>query len=217
MGQLILLRHGQSQWNLENRFTGWTDVPLSEQGEQDAIASGKALKGRTFDAAFTSVLTRAIDTLSIVLETMGHGPLPITRDAALNERHYGDLQGLNKAETAQKFGEEQVKLWRRSYSTRPPGGESLEDCYNRVIPYLEAHILPLVHAGKSVIVTAHGNSLKPMFKYFDGLSDDATAVMEVGLCLPYIYTFEGEKMTKKEVLEVPGIVAKGTADIHQKA
>jgi len=213
MGKLILLRHGQSQWNLENKFTGWTDVPLSEQGRKDAGASGRALKGMVFDAAFTSNLARAQDTLAIVLAAMEHPEIPITRNEALNERHYGDLQGLNKAETVEKFGEEQVKLWRRSYSVQPPKGESLADCYNRVIPYFTEHILPLVQAGKTVIVAAHGNSLKPILKYLDGLDDDTTAVLEVGLCLPYIYTFDGEKMVKKDVMSVPEIVATGTANI----
>lgn len=216
MGKLILLRHGQSQWNLENRFTGWTDVPLSEQGRKDAEASGRAMKGMHFDEAFVSDLVRAQDTLSIVLKTMGHPEISITKDKALNERHYGDLQGLNKAETVEKFGEEQVKLWRRSYSVKPPAGESLEDCYARVIPYLEEKILPEVYAGKTVIVAAHGNSLKPIFKYFDHLDDETTATLEVGLCLPYIYTFEGDKMIKKETMSVPDIVATGTANISGK-
>jgi 2,3-bisphosphoglycerate-dependent phosphoglycerate mutase len=216
MGQLLLIRHGQSQWNLENRFTGWTDVPLSEQGKKDAEASGRALKDFVFDVGFTSRQIRAQDTLSIVLKTMGHPTLPIHHDSALNERHYGDLQGLNKAETVEKFGEDQVKLWRRSYSTRPPNGESLADCYQRVIPFFKEYVLPLVYEGKSVIVAAHGNSLKPIFKFLDGLDDDATAKLEVGLCLPYIYTFEGEKMAKKEVLSVPDIVATGTANISKK-
>ena len=216
MGQLILLRHGQSQWNLENRFTGWTDVPLSEQGRKDAAASGRALKGMEFDEAFVSDLARAQDTLSIVLNAMGHKEIPITKDKALNERHYGDLQGLNKAETVEKFGEEQVKLWRRSYTVQPPNGESLLDCYHRVIPFFEQHVLPQVYAGKSVILAAHGNSLKPIFQYLDHLDEETTAHLEVGLCLPYIYTFDGEKMIKKEVKEVPEIVATGTANIHSK-
>lgn len=216
MGQLILLRHGQSQWNLENRFTGWTDVPLSEQGKKDAEASGRALRDWSFDLAFTSRLVRAQDTLHIVLKTMRHPDIPIEKDSALNERHYGDLQGLNKAETVAQFGEDQVKLWRRSYSTRPPNGESIEDCYRRVIPFFIQYVLPHVEEGKTVVIAAHGNSLKPIFQYLDHLKDDVAAVMEVGLCLPYIYTYEGKAVVKKEVLSVPDIVATGTADISQK-
>ena len=214
MGTLVLIRHGQSQWNLENRFTGWTDVELSEQGKKDAVACGKAIKDFHFDCAFTSDLKRAQDTLTIILKTMNHPEISITKDKALNERHYGDLQGLNKAEMAAKYGEEQVKLWRRSYSTQPPGGERLADCYARVIPYFESQILPLVQQGKKVIVTAHGNSMKPIFKYLNQLDDDTTAAMEVGLCLPYIFTFDGTTIINKEVREVPGLVAKGTSDIH---
>ncbi|TSC80351.1 MAG: phosphoglycerate mutase [Candidatus Peregrinibacteria bacterium Gr01-1014_25] len=216
MSILILVRHGQSQWNLENRFTGWVDVPLSAQGERDAATSGRALAGRRFDIAFTSRLKRAQETLTIILKTMKHAKVPIEYDSALNERHYGDLQGLDKAETAAKFGEQQVKLWRRSYGTRPPNGESIEDCERRTTPFFVQYILPLVAAGKNVIVAAHGNSMRPMFKLLDHLDPDTTATLEVGLCLPYIYTFEGERMVKKEVLAVPDIVATGTADIHAK-
>lgn len=216
MSVLVLVRHGQSQWNLENRFTGWTDVPLSEQGEKDAAASGKALTGMHFDIAFTSRLKRAQDTLTIILKTMKHPTVPTECDSALNERHYGDLQGLNKAETAAKYGDEQVKLWRRSYATRPPNGESIEDCERRTTPFFVQYVLPLVAAGKNVIVAAHGNSMRPMFKLLDHLDPDTTATLEVGLCLPYIYTFEGDRMVKKDVLSVPEIVATGTADIHAK-
>lgn len=218
MSLLVLVRHGQSQWNLENRFTGWTDVPLSSQGEKDAAASGRALKnlGLTFDMGFTSRLVRAQSTLDIILKTMGHKSIDIQYDSALNERHYGDLQGLNKAEMAKKYGEEKVKLWRRSYATRPPSGESIEDCERRTTPFFLQYILPLVASGKNIIVTAHGNSMRPMFKYLDKLDPDTTATLEVGLCLPYIYTFDGDKMIKKETLSVPEIVATGTADIHAK-
>lgn len=214
MSLLVLIRHGQSQWNLENRFTGWTDVPLSAQGEKDAVESGKALKGMKFDIAFTSRQKRAQDTLTIILKTMGHAAVPIEIDSALNERHYGELQGLNKAETAVKYGEEKVKLWRRSYSTRPPGGESIEDCERRTTPFFIAYVLPHLKAGKNVVIAAHGNSMRPIFKYLDNLTPEQTATLEVGLGLPYIYTFDGDKMVKKEVRDVPGIVAKGTADIH---
>ena len=139
MARLILLRHGESQWNLENRFTGWVDVPLSPRGIQEAKDAGEKLRSFTFDRAFTSVLARANETLRLVLETIGQTGIPIEKDKALNERMYGELQGLNKDETAKKYGEEQVKIWRRSYDVRPPGGESLKDTAERVLPYYEQH------------------------------------------------------------------------------
>ena len=142
MPALILLRHGQSQWNLENRFTGWVDVPLSPKGEDEARAAGEKLRDRHIDKLYTSVLRRAVDTATLALEAAGT-TVPVTeRDAALNERMYGDLQGLNKAEAAKRFGDAQIKLWRRSYDVRPPGGESLADTAERVLPYWESHILP---------------------------------------------------------------------------
>jgi 2,3-bisphosphoglycerate-dependent phosphoglycerate mutase len=170
-GVLMLVRHGQSQWNLENRFTGWTDIPLTEAGIEEARHAGELLKGYHFDHAFTSALTRAQETLRIILSVTGQTDLPIDRDQALNERHYGDLQGLNKEETAQKFGQEQVHLWRRSYEVAPPGGESLKDTRARVMPYYDAHILPLLKAGKSVLVVAHGNSLRALVMVLDGISE----------------------------------------------
>src|SRR5437867_6872825 len=157
---LLLLRHGESQWNLENRFTGWIDVPLSPRGEAEARAAGEKLRGRRIDKLFTSVLVRATETARLALEAAGIGPLPTERDAALNERMYGDLQGKNKAEAAERFGAAQAKLWRRSYDVRPPGGESLADTAARVLPYWESHILPDLRAGKNVPVVAHGNSLR---------------------------------------------------------
>lgn len=215
MGTLILIRHGQSQWNLENRFTGWTDVDLTEQGRKDAATSASALSEFRFDHAFTSVLKRAIDTLDIILRTLDQSP-EITKDVALNERHYGDLQGLNKAETADKYGADQVQLWRRSYSTQPPNGESIEDCEKRTWPYFQQHILPLLKADKTVIVAAHSNSLRPIIKNLEGMKGDDVAVMEIGLCTPYIYWFEGEKMVKKEMREVPGIITKGASLTEKK-
>ncbi len=206
MPRLILVRHGQSQWNLENRFTGWTDVPLTERGAADAALTGEALKGKyAFDIAFTSRLKRANDTLSVVLKAMGKTDLPTEFDSALNERHYGDLQGLNKAETADKYGADQVKLWRRSYDTRPPNGESMADCEQRTMPFFKQYVLPLITSGKNVIIAAHGNSLRPIMKYLENLDKDAASSMEIGLVTPYVYTFEGDKMTKKEILDVPGI------------
>lgn len=210
MGTLIAIRHGQSQWNLENRFTGWTDVPLTERGKEDAALCGNALKGFIFDSAFTSVLERATGTLDVILETLGQN-LPITQDEALNERSYGDLQGLNKAETVEKYGEEQVQLWRRSFHTRPPNGESMEDCEKRTWPYFVEHILPLLKEGKTVLVVAHGNSLRPIIKNLEGLTPEDTAALEIGLCTPYIYKFKGENMVEHEILHVEGIVTKGAS------
>ncbi len=211
MGTLILIRHGQSQWNLENRFTGWADQPLTERGRKDAAAVGGVLKKYQIDRAFTSRLVRASETLDIILKTLGQEKNPVTFDSALNERHYGDLQGLNKAETAQKYGEEQVQLWRRSWSTRPPNGESHEDCERRVAPFFHQYILPFVEKGETVIIAAHGNSLRPMIKEFDKLSGEEAATLEIGLCTPYVYQVEGGKVIQKEILEVPGIVTQGAS------
>src|SRR5512147_2239237 len=169
MPELILLRHGQSQWNLENRFTGWVDVPLSPKGEDEARAAGEKLRGRRIDCLYTSVLIRAIETARLALEAAGLPMPPTTRDAALNERMYGDLQGLNKAEAAKQFGADQVKRWRRSYDVRPPGGESLADTAARVLPYWEATIRPDLVAGKNVLVAAHGNSLRALVMHLDQL------------------------------------------------
>ncbi|MDD5026687.1 MAG: 2,3-bisphosphoglycerate-dependent phosphoglycerate mutase [Candidatus Peribacteraceae bacterium] len=211
MGTLILLRHGQSQWNLENRFTGWTDQPLTDRGRLDAAACAKVLKKFRFDRAFTSRLIRATQTLEVVLKELKQTSIPVTEDSALNERHYGDLQGLNKAETAKKFGEKQVQLWRRSFFTRPPNGESMEDCERRTKPYFLQYILPFVTKGETVLVAAHGNSLRPIIKYLDHLEPEEAASMEIGLCTPYIYAFKEDKVVKKEILEVPGIVTKGAS------
>ncbi len=207
MNTLVLIRHGQSQWNLDNRFTGWTDVALTPQGESDATKAGAALKGIAFDLAFTSRLKRANNTLANVLQSAGCYNIPTEYDSALNERHYGDLQGLNKAETADKYGADQVKLWRRSYDTRPPNGESMADCERRTLPFFKQYILPFVEQGKNVIIAAHGNSLRPIMKYLEDLSIEVAGSMEIGLCTPYVYTFDGKKMVKKEIREVPGIVS----------
>lgn len=211
MGVLILIRHGQSQWNLENRFTGWTDIPLTERGREDAVAAAKALSAFRFRRAFTSKLLRASETLDIILKTLGQTAIPIEADTALNERHYGDLQGLNKAETAAKYGKEQVQLWRRSFFTQPPGGESMEDCEKRTLPYFLNSILPHVSQGETVLVAAHGNSLRPIIKYLDQLDPETAATLEIGLCTPYVYTFDGEKLIKKEMISVPGIVTQGAS------
>lgn len=190
MSDLILLRHGQSQWNLENRFTGWVDVPLSPKGEAEARAAGEKLRGRRIDKLYTSVLQRATETARLALETAGIGDLPTERDAALNERMYGDLQGLNKAEAAKKFGDEQIRQWRRSYDIPPPGGESLADTAKRVLPYWEAKILPDLRAGKNVLVAAHGNSLRALVMHLDGLSHDEVLKLEIPTGAPLLYAIE---------------------------
>ncbi len=187
---LVLLRHGESQWNLENRFTGWTDVPLSEKGIEEARAAGEKLRGYTFDRAFTSVLKRAIDTLTIVLEIIGQRQIPIEYHYALNERHYGDLQGLNKAETAQKFGDAQVKIWRRSYDVRPPNGESLKDTAERVLPYWTEHILPRIVKGERVLISAHGNSLRSLVMHLDNLSREEVLELNIPTGVPLLYQFD---------------------------
>src|SRR5215467_6565386 len=187
MPELILLRHGQSQWNLENRFTGWVDVPLSPRGEGEARKAGEKLRGHRIDKLYTSVLVRAIETARLALEVAGIGPLPTERDAALNERLYGDLQGLNKAEAAQQFGAEQVHLWRRSYDVRPPGGESLADTAARVLPFWEQHILPQLRAGTNVLVVAHGNSLRALVMHLDRLTREQVLQLEIPTGVPLLY------------------------------
>jgi 2,3-bisphosphoglycerate-dependent phosphoglycerate mutase len=218
MATLLLIRHGQSQWNLENRFTGWTDVPLTERGEADTRTTAKFIKskGYRFDVAFTSRLQRAKRTLEIILEVLGLQDIPMEMDSALNERHYGDLQGLNKAETAAKYGQEKVLRWRRSYSESPPGGESIENCVKRTTPFFTHYILPHVHRGKNVLVAASGNSMRPMVKYLENLEPEETAEMEIGLCTPYVYFFKGKEMVKKEILEVPGVVTLGASQTQMK-
>jgi 2,3-bisphosphoglycerate-dependent phosphoglycerate mutase len=196
MPQLILLRHGESQWNLENRFTGWVDVPLSKKGVEEAQQAGAKLKGYKFDRAFTSVLKRAIDTLTIVLEIIGQKNLPTEFDQALNERHYGDLQGLNKAETAKKYGDAQVKLWRRSYDIQPPNGESLKDTAARVLPYWEAKIWPAVLKGDNVLVAAHGNSLRSLVMHLDHLTREQVIELNIPTGVPLLYEFD---MSGKEI------------------
>jgi 2,3-bisphosphoglycerate-dependent phosphoglycerate mutase len=202
MSKLILLRHGESQWNLENRFTGWVDVQLSPKGEQEAKKAGELLKDYPIDFLFTSVLTRAKETARIALETRGKGDVPVERDQALNERHYGDLQGLNKAETAVQYGEEQVHIWRRSYDVPPPNGESLKDTRARTIPYFEEKILPLVKSGKNVLVTAHGNSLRSIVMYLDNLTKEQVLELNIPTAVPLVYDFdESGKIIGKKYLK----------------
>jgi len=187
MPELILLRHGESQWNLENRFTGWIDVPLSPRGEEEARKAGEKLRGHRIDKLYTSVLARAIETARLTLMVAGIGALPTERDPALNERMYGDLQGLNKAEAAQQFGAEQVHLWRRSYDVRPPGGESLADTAARVLPFWEQRILPDLRAGTNVLVVAHGNSLRALVMHLDRLTREQVLQLEIPTGVPLLY------------------------------
>ncbi len=186
---LVLVRHGQSEWNLKNLFTGWTDVGLTEQGIAEARQAGRSLKDLQleFDVAYTSVLIRAQKTLDLMLEEMGVADLPIERDQALNERDYGDLTGLNKDDARVKWGEEQVHIWRRSFDVAPPGGESLKMTAERVLPYFTAHILPRVIAGERVLVSAHGNSLRALIMHLEGLSGEEIVKRELATGVPIIY------------------------------
>jgi 2,3-bisphosphoglycerate-dependent phosphoglycerate mutase len=215
--KLVLLRHGQSTWNLENRFTGWTDVDLTEQGREEARSAGRILReqGYTFDIAYTSVLRRAIKTLWIVLEEMELEWIPVVRAWQLNERHYGALQGLNKAEMAVKFGEEQVKLWRRSYDVPPPplsldderhprfdrryadltpeqlpATESLKITLERVLPYWHSTLTPMIKSGKRVLIVAHGNSLRAMVKHLDNISDQEIPELNIPTGIPLVYELD---------------------------
>jgi 2,3-bisphosphoglycerate-dependent phosphoglycerate mutase len=190
MPTLVLVRHGQSQWNLENKFTGWVDVPLTAQGEQEAHRAGKQLINLHFDIAFTSDLQRAQKTLAIILGEIGQTNLPIIKDKALNERHYGDLQGLDKAETAKKFGNEQVKIWRRSYDIAPPNGESLKDTAARTLPYFDAQIVPLLKEGKNILVAAHGNSLRSIVMHLEHLTKDQVLELNLETAVPRVYELD---------------------------
>ncbi len=186
---LVLVRHGQSEWNLKNLFTGWRDVDLTEQGIAEARAAGRKLKaqGIAFDIAFTSVLKRATRTLDLMLEEMGQKNLPIIKDQALNERDYGDLSGLNKDDARKKWGEEQVHIWRRSYDVAPPNGESLRDTLARTLPYYVQNILPRVLRGERVLVAAHGNSLRALVMVLEKLSPEGILKREIGTGVPIIY------------------------------
>ncbi len=215
--KLVLVRHGQSTWNLENRFTGWTDVGLTEQGIAEAHSAGQILReqGYTFDIAYTSVLRRAIKTLWIILEEMGLEWIPVVRAWQLNERHYGALQGLNKAEMAVKFGEEQVKLWRRSYDVPPPAldwdderhprfdrryadltpeqlpaTESLKITLERVLPYWNSTLVPTIQSGKRVLIVAHGNSLRALVKHLDNISDQEITELNIPTGIPLVYELD---------------------------
>ena len=238
MPKLVLLRHGESDWNRENRFTGWTDVDLSTQGISEARAAGKLLKseGYAFDLAYTSVLKRAIRTLWIALDELGQMWLPVEKSWRLNERHYGDLQGLNKAEMAAKFGEDQVLVWRRSYDTPPPPlkptdpryegkdpryagikvpqTECLKDTVARVVPYWRDTIAPSIRGGKRVLIAAHGNSLRALVKHLDGISDDAIVKLNIPTGIPLVYELdESLKPLRHTYLGDPDEVARRVASV----
>lgn len=189
---LVLVRHGQSEWNRLNLFTGWRDPDLTDKGVIEARWAGRVLRdhGLFFDQAFTSKLRRAQNTLDIILDVMGQSGVPIERDAALNERDYGQLSGLNKDEAKQRFGEDQVARWRRSYDIPPPGGESLKDTAARVLPYYESRIWPAVDAGKSVIVAAHGNSLRALIMRLEGLTGEEIIARELATGAPIVYRLD---------------------------
>lgn len=191
---LVLVRHGQSEWNKKNLFTGWADPGLTEQGIKEAINAGRRLKekGLVFDIAFTSVLSRAQHTLTLMLKELGQSGLKTIFDKALNERNYGDLIGLNKDDARKKWGDEQVHIWRRSFDTPPPGGESLKDTADRVLPYYEEHIKPRVMSGEKVIVSAHGNSLRALVMALEGLSGEEILKREIATGVPLIYHFDAE-------------------------
>ncbi|KAA0250127.1 MAG: 2,3-diphosphoglycerate-dependent phosphoglycerate mutase [Acidobacteria bacterium] len=245
MKKVVLLRHGESQWNLENRFTGWTDVDLSPKGVEEAHEAARLLRegGYTFDVAYTSVLKRAIRTLWIVLDDMDLMWLPVVRCWRLNERHYGALQGLNKAETAAKFGEDQVKVWRRSYSVPPPAltadderfpgrdrryaglspselplTESLKETVARFVPYWEQVIAPAVASGQRVLIAAHGNSLRALVKYLDGISDDEIVGLNIPTGVPLVYELTDDlKAVRNYYLGDPEAVAKAAAAVAAQA
>ncbi len=191
---LLLIRHGQSTWNAENLFTGWVDVPLSELGRKEAREGGERLaaEGVRVDRAYTSTLIRAIETGQIVLDALGQGDLEQTRAWQLNERFYGALTGRNKTQTAEEFGAEQVRIWRRSYATPPPGGESLRDTTNRALPYFRSEVLAACRQYPTVLVSAHGNSLRAIVKDLDGLSDEEVVALEIPTGVPIVYRLDGE-------------------------
>ncbi len=191
MATLIIFRHGQSVWNLENKFTGWVDVALTEKGEQEAKNAGEKLKPYHFDYAFSSDLKRAQNTLSLALE-VAQKIVPTTYNKALNERMYGDLQGLDKTATALKYGEEQVKIWRRSFDVPPPNGESLKDTADRVIPYYKQEIEPKLKAIKNIVITAHGNSLRALIMYLENMTPKEILEFEIGTAVPRLYELDAD-------------------------
>lgn len=201
---LILVRHGESEWNLANRFTGWVDIDLSPRGVEEAHQAGKILKQHNFkiDAVFTSVLKRAIRTTEIILEELGLNGMHYEKDKALNERHYGELQGMNKTEIGERYGFDQLKIWRRSYDVAPPGGESLKDTQDRVLPYYHQKIEPLLKEGKNVLISAHGNSLRALVMYLENLTKEEVLELNIPTGVPYVYELdENLKIKSKTILE----------------
>ena len=201
---LVLVRHGQSEWNLKNLFTGWRDVGLTEKGVAEARAAGQRLKakGLSFDIAFTSALTRAQKTLDLMLEELGQTGLDTVRDEALNERDYGDLTGHNKDDARKRWGDEQVHTWRRSYAVAPPGGESLRDTLARALPYYMTHIQPEVLSGRRVLISAHGNSLRALIMALEGLSPDEIVKRELATGLPIVYRLKADsRIESREILD----------------
>ena len=203
MSRLILVRHGRSQWNDENRFTGWVDVPLAEPGLAEATRAGALLRdlGVHFDRAYTSTLRRAITTGRIILDVLGQADLHQIEAWQLNERYYGALTGRNKDETRERFGDEQVHTWRRSYATAPPGGESLKDTAERALPYFEEHIRPATTEVGAVLVAAHGNSLRAIVKNLEGLDDEAITKVEIATGVPVVYEMSDGQVQNKSVLD----------------
>lgn len=189
MPQLVLIRHGESIWNKENRFTGWVDVPLSARGEQEAREAAEKIKALSFQVAYTSALTRAQRTLEIILDALRWN-LPVIRDQALNERHYGDLQGLNKDDTRRQYGEDQVKIWRRSYDVPPPNGEALKDTAARTLPFFERCIMGDIRQGKNVLVVAHGNSNRSIVMKLDNMSKEDILELNLDTGVPLVYQID---------------------------
>ena len=203
-GKLVLVRHGLSVYNDQNRFTGWKDVDLNQQGRDEAKQAVELLKSYEFDMAFTSNLIRAQETLDIILKGINQSDISITKNLALNERDYGDLIGQNKTEAAEKFGEELVHIWRRSFDTPPPGGESLKDTADRVIPYLKNEIMPHILEGKTIIVGAHGNSIRAIVMHLQNYDSKQILKTEIGWCEPWVFSFKNENVTNLEIISRPG-------------
>ena len=201
--KLVLVRHGLSVYNDQNRFTGWKDVDLNQQGKDEAEQAVDILKNYNFDMAFTSDLVRAQNTLKIILEGIKQSDIPIIKNIALNERDYGDLIGQDKAEAAEKFGAEQVHIWRRSYDIPPPGGESLKDTADRVIPYLKKEIMPHIMKGKQIIISAHGNSIRAIVMHLQNYTPEQILKTEIGWCEPWIFDFEDKTVTNLEIISRP--------------
>ena len=197
MSMLVLIRHGQSIWNEQNRFTGWVDVPLTEKGRSEARKAADAIKHIRFDVAYTSVLIRAQETLSILLSELGQTSVPVIRHEALNERDYGNLSGLDKAETAKRYGDAIVKLWRRSYDIAPPAGESLKDTAARTLPFFDRCIMGDIRQGRNVLVCAHGNSNRSIAMKLDNLTPEQVVALELATGVPAIYDFDGDVLKGK--------------------